>query len=110
MTKRLTKRLVAVLSLSLVLYVTAYFLLMRTDYTALNDDGFEVYRSGYVFAKCQRYHGCTLTIEGPHESWANRLFLPVDECWRAIKGLPDGRIVGTTNCQPTAAASPAVGR
>ena len=74
----------------LAAYVAGYFLLMRTDYHAIGTDGNAVFSSGFIFASPQRITGPD-TMYGPSVTWANYVFLPIDQLWRHARGLTPSR-------------------
>jgi hypothetical protein len=73
-----------------LVYVGAYFLLMRTTAPAIGPDGRVLFISGFIFARPQRVEG-DLSVYGPSVSWANHFFLPIDQWWRKARGLTPSR-------------------
>jgi len=67
-----------------------YFVLMRTNAPAIGPDGKPVFASGFILARPQRFQGC-LSIFGPSVSWANYVFLPIDQLWRHVRGVTPSR-------------------
>ena len=84
------KNIVIVVMAVPLMYVGAYFLLMRTNAPAIGPDGNAVFSSRFVFARPQRIEGY-LSIYGSSVSWANQFFLPIDQLWRNTRGLTPSR-------------------
>jgi len=80
----------------LIVYVVGYAVLVDTHVPSLwKDQGDPAFRSSYPKASQDaiRLIGITLVFYkvGP----ANYIFLPIDQCWRSVKGLPPSMI---TDC------------
>ena len=81
---------------TLTVYVIAYAVLVDTHWPSISDDyGDPVFRSSYpkVSQGAIKNMGFTMVFQkvGP----ANYIFLPIDQCWRTIRGLPPSII---TDC------------
>jgi hypothetical protein len=74
---------------ALVIYVVAYAVLVDTHEPSIWDDyGDPAFRSSYPKVSQGTIKNMGITLVFLKVGPANYIFLPIDQCWRCIKGLP----------------------
>ena len=75
-----------------ILYVVSYLLFVKTDHPALDEMGKPIYRSSYPRLSSVTEWNRDFSWYFPKAGAANLFFLPIDNCWRTLKGLPPSKI------------------
>ena len=80
----------------MAIYVVGYAVLVDTHNPSLRDvQGDPVFRSSYPKVSQWVVKNMGLTLVFLKVGPANYIFLPIDQCWRSVKGLPPSII---TDC------------